>query len=57
VSIGAAQADDGERRDEKLGGLLKRAQKAMQAAINAGGNSVAVSDAKAESGEQECSQS
>jgi diguanylate cyclase (GGDEF)-like protein/PAS domain S-box-containing protein len=57
VSVGAAQAEDGVRRDEKLGGLLKRAQKAMQAAIDAGGNSVMVSDAKTESGEQACSQS
>jgi diguanylate cyclase (GGDEF)-like protein/PAS domain S-box-containing protein len=57
VSIGVAQTEDGERRDEKLGGLLKRAQKAMQTAIDAGGNSVTVSDAKTESGEQECSQS
>jgi diguanylate cyclase (GGDEF)-like protein len=57
VSIGAAQAPDSERRDEKLGSLLKRAQKTMQAAIYAGGNTVTALEVKAENGGQQCSQS
>jgi diguanylate cyclase (GGDEF)-like protein/PAS domain S-box-containing protein len=57
VSIGAAQAPDGERQDEKLGGLLKRAQKAMQTAIYGGGNAVVALEVKTENGGQSCSQS
>jgi diguanylate cyclase (GGDEF)-like protein/PAS domain S-box-containing protein len=57
VSIGAAQAAESERRNERLGGLLKRAQKAMQSAIYTGGNTVVVSEAKTENGGRECSQS
>ena len=54
VSIGAAQA----RQDEKLAGLLKRAQRAMQASQLAGGNEVVLQEKSlSDNGGLECSQS
>jgi diguanylate cyclase (GGDEF)-like protein len=56
VSIGAAQAGP----NDKLGSLLKRAQKAMQAGQSAGGNEVAfweLEESLSDSGGLECSQS
>lgn len=56
VSVGAAQAGP----DDKLAGLLKRAQKAMQAGQLAGGNEVVLRELEKsmpDSGGLECSQS
>jgi len=58
VSVGAAQAGPVPRQDEKLGGLLKRAQRAMQASESAGGNEVVLQEKSfSDSGGLACSQS